>query len=261
MEFVIQHNLLNEKQLLKIKEAVQDLPHRFVGLIPFSREITSNEPLDGVNYIPYGSTSFVETTYDLGWTGLAFDPDRFSYHEAVKNRRDMLNDETILPVKEIISLLEGYDKRLEIFCRPSHDLKQFSGYVDTVENILAFLKDATQCVSSRSYRIDSDTFIVVARPRMIVAEWRCFIVGGKVIDASLYRLNGELNSKHITDKNLLNIFQIFADQWLPHQNCVMDIASCGNGDMKTIEFNTINGSGFYDHDIKKVMTAWWKYYQ
>ena len=43
MKFLIQYNMLEESRLQAIKDAVQHLPHEFVGMIPFSREITHND--------------------------------------------------------------------------------------------------------------------------------------------------------------------------------------------------------------------------
>lgn len=42
-KFLIQYNMLEESRLQAIKDAVQHLPHEFVGMIPFSREITHND--------------------------------------------------------------------------------------------------------------------------------------------------------------------------------------------------------------------------
>ena len=43
MKFLIQYNMLEESRLQAIKDAVQHLPHEFVGMIPFSREITHSD--------------------------------------------------------------------------------------------------------------------------------------------------------------------------------------------------------------------------
>ena len=58
MKLLIQYNMLEESRLQAIKDAVQHLPHEFVGMIPFSREITHNDGVDlsGTDFIPYGST-------------------------------------------------------------------------------------------------------------------------------------------------------------------------------------------------------------
>lgn len=92
MKFAIQHNLMNGLQLKEVAEAVKNYPHVFVGMIPFSREITSNEPIEGVEYIPYGSTLLTNVASDLNWSGLHFDLSKMNYRTFLENRNDMLND-------------------------------------------------------------------------------------------------------------------------------------------------------------------------
>lgn len=246
--------------LLSIREAVQDLPHQFVGLIPFSREIQSVEPIVGIDHIPYGSTSFVEATMALGWKGLSFDVEKFNYKTAADNRNDMLNgEEWILSAKESVDLLRLLDTTEEIFMRPAHDLKHFSGSVFSVFEAEGFLNDAMKCTSSGSYKINEDLLIVMAKPKKILVEWRWFIVGGRVIDGSTYRRNGRLIKIHQDDVSCFEA-QKLANKWLPNECCVMDTCLLDGGDMKIVEFNCINGSGFYDHDVKKIMTAWSAYH-
>jgi ATP-grasp domain-containing protein len=52
-----------------------------------------------------------------------------------------------------------------------------------------------------------------------------------------------------------------ANVWLPAACCVMDTCLLDTGELKVVEFNCINGSGFYDHDVKKIMKVWWEYHQ
>lgn len=256
MKLVIQHNLLSARMIDDVRHAVQDLPHIFVGLVPFSREITSNDPIIGTDYIPYGSTSFVETAEGLGWRGLCFDRNRFSYLEATEWRGDMLNGERIMRAEDALVYAKKLPPDQDVFLRPSHDLKQFSGAIYTAKDASDYLTDAMINTSSGTYKIEPDLHIVISEPKHIVAEWRWFIVGGKVVDGSWYRLNGELVKTHVSDPELIAEAQKFADGWLPHQCCVMDICELADQTRKVIEFNCINGSGFYGHDIKKIMQTW-----
>jgi hypothetical protein len=70
---------MNEQQLTLVKQAVKNYPHEFVGVIPFTREITSDNPIEGIDYIPYGSTLFTTLAFQRGWRGLHFDPDVMTY--------------------------------------------------------------------------------------------------------------------------------------------------------------------------------------
>ncbi len=242
---------------------MQDLPHRFVGLIPFSREITSDEPIEGLDHIPYGSTSFVEETHRRGWRGLSFQLVDFNYLTFCNERTDMLNQNAaIIPAGGVPEFLRIFKENKEVFMRPAHDLKQFTGSIYTAKEAIDFINDAMSCASSGSYRIDPSLPIVVAPPQKIMVEWRWFIVGGIVIDGSMYRKNGQLHKSHVLTLDTYKVkAQDMANGWLPSACCVMDTCLLDTGELKVVEFNCINGSGFYDHDVKKIMRAWWEYHQ
>ncbi len=259
MEFVIQHNLMNENQLKLTKEAVEKYPHRFVGLIPFSREITSDEPLVGTDFIPYGSTLFTTLAYDMKWKGLHFDLSKFNYETSLEHRSDMLND-NVDTIEAHLDALCYQDPEMELFIRPSEDLKQFSGQVMKAGEIYDWLKDAVSCASSGSYKLEMDTKVVICQPENIQAEWRWFVVGGKVVDGSMYRAHGQLIKQHTTCTETIIEAQTFADKWLPDPCCCMDLALV-NGELKVIEFNCINSSGFYNHNVSKIFDALWEYHQ
>lgn len=258
MKFLIQHNLINPKDLGQIKEAIQDYSHEFVGVIPFSNEITSNEPLEGLDFIPYGSTRLTELSLEFGYTGLHFDLSQANYEAFIANRDDMLND-NVIRLDEAVKFLETRDPKELWFTRPSLDLKQYTGMLETAGELFLWLKDRLECASTGSYQLAPDTMIVLSKPKNIDAEYRWFIVGGKVITGSMYRNNGQLFSQEQTDPAVIAEAQTFADKWLPNSCCVMDLALTDYG-MKVIEFNCINSSGFYDCNVKKIFDALWEYH-
>ena len=257
--FIVQHNLINPDQLGTIACALVDLniPHKFVGVIPFSHEITSDEPLVGIDFIPYGSTLMTMLTMrdTLNWIGNYFIPETFRAEAWLKNRDDMLNPNTCT-IEEAITFLKLMDSDDEFFTRPCEDLKQYSGQVMKAGELHDWLLDAVECASSGSYKLELDTKIQICKPRNIQAEWRWFIVNGQVISGSMYRREGVLYKKNESDIATVYEAQQMANKWLPHRNCVMDLALVDN-EVKVIEFNTINSSGFYDNDVKRVVQALW----
>lgn len=260
MKFVIQHNMMNTEQLEIIRSAVLDLPHTFVGMIPFSHEITSDEPLEGVDYIPYGSTLMTTiVSQSMGWKGLHFNLDTFNYEAACKNRDDMLNDEFILSVKNAILFMKSRKKRSDWFIRPSKDLKQFSGQVIEASECAEWLQDAVNCASSGTYQLDENEVVVIAKPKTIQAEWRWFIVDGKIIDGAMYRCHDQLVKKHETDQAVIDEAQELANGWLPDSCVVMDTALVDDM-LYVVEFNCINSSGLYGHDAKKIFKALYDYH-
>lgn len=250
---------MHEESLKKLAAALEsnNIPHTFVGIIPFSREITSNILLEGTSFIPYGSTLMVSVVAKLNWEGLHFN-DNFDYEIACDNRDDMLNSSTkIMSVAKILKRLNDYPDDKQIFIRPSKDLKSFSGQVLTVSECRTLLTDAISGGSSRCQNVDENTIIVVAEPVTIISEWRWFIVDGKIVSGSKYRHNQQLVSVQEQDESVIKDAQRMADSWLPNACCVMDTALVGDK-MFVIEFNCINASGFYDHDVEAIVLALWK---
>lgn len=127
------------------------------------------------------------------------------------------------------------------------------------QEIFDFLKDAKECTSSGTYHLSGDTKIVIGIPKDIQAEWRWFIVDGKVISGSMYMFKGQLQKQEELDAEVIAEAQLYADKWLPNENCVMDLALVNN-QIKVIEFNCINASGFYNHNVNAIMKALWLYF-
>ena len=258
MKFVIQFNLINEEQPLKIRDVVEKYSYEYVSVIPFTHEIRpNNPPLDGVDYIPYGSTLLCTLADELKWKGCYFDLETFNYEAFIKNRDDMLNS-NIYTITEALEFLKTQPKDQMWFTRPSKDLKQYTGLTNPTHSCIEYFTNALLADTSSVAQLKPDTKIVLCETKNIDAEYRWFVVGRKVISGSLYRHSGMLFKERVTDKKIIDEAQTFADKWLPHENCVMDLALV-DGEMKVIEFNCLNGSGFYDNDVAAIFDALWKY--
>lgn len=260
MKFIIQYNLINEDHLQKIRKAVEGFPHEYVSVLPFSHEIRADEPLEGKDYIPYGSTLFVSLSHELNWKGCYFDLDKFNYSAFVKNRNDMLNG-NIITIKEAIEYLKTQQSDKMWFTRPSKDLKQFTGLVNPSHECVEYFTNALAADTSSIAQLKPDTDIVLCEPRNIDAEYRWFVVNRKVVSGSMYRNSGFMLRQRVSDQKMIEEAQSFADKWLPHDNCVMDLALLDTGEVKVIEFNCLNGSGFYDNDEKAIFKALWEYHE
>jgi len=112
--------------------------------------------------------------------------------------------------------------------------------------------------SSGSYKMTPETEVVLAPPKDIQAEWRWFIVDGKVVSGSMYRCRGRLVKERETDCKVIMEARKLTSKWLPHDCCVMDTALV-DGRLYVIEFNCINSSGFYDNDVDAIFNELYKY--
>ncbi|MBS1796706.1 MAG: ATP-grasp domain-containing protein [Acidobacteria bacterium] len=131
--------------------------------------------------------------------------------------------------------------------RPIHDLKLFDGVV--VED----RREWFEIVSGQNPEIDAATLVTVAEPKEIYEEYRVFVVRRRVVAASLYRRAGRPDRRRCAPASL-ELFQPFADRWLPHETVVMDIAVTPEGP-KVIEFNCFNCAGFYASDVGAVIRS------
>ena len=169
MKFLIQHNLINPDHLLEIKYAIEKYPHEFVGVLPFSHEITSDEPIEGTDYIPYGSTLFTTLTHSMGFKGNYFDLSRFNYGAFLENRDDMLND-NVMSIRDAITFLEAQPEDIEWFTRPSNDLKEYVGMVETAGHLTEWFNKAVDSQGSNHELLTLDTKVDITKPTDIQAE-------------------------------------------------------------------------------------------
>jgi hypothetical protein len=254
--WVVQANMLNKERQDNVAAMLASLCIPFIGVnvIPFQDELTYlfDEPTHK-NVIPYGSTALCRRAAKLGWKGYFFNPETFLVERWVKERTDMLNQRAhIMTVSEAIDWCRSRESVRRMYhVRPNEDLKLFTGLVLDVDELEHWL-DKTEVQADGQLQLD--TQIVISPAVNIQAEWRWFVVGGRVIDGSMYRLRGSPRREHETDSATIAEAQAVADRWLPHPTCVMDIGLIENRP-KVIEFNCLNGSGFYKHDVAKILQA------
>lgn len=251
--WAIQTNAVNLDQARAVADAVLACGGDFVCVTvhPLTDEIhfpAQMEPAH-LNIIPYGSTAFVQMAMRRGWKGV-FHNANFSVPVWMENHPAMLNRESRnMLVGELSEFLSPYAPSDMLFVRPQNGTKAFTGKVFQVEE----LRSAISQSQLGRYGFPMDLPISVAMIKDIISEARWFIVGGRVIDGAMYRGLGT-SGYHIANIVEIEYAQSLADLWLPHHTCVMDVGKWCNG-VDVMEFNTVNSSGFYHHDIPKIIAA------
>ena len=246
MIWVLQKNLINEVHVNEVIYVLDEneIPFETLSVIPFSDdiEVKSNDPVK----IPYGSTRLSMYAYRNNWKGMFFN-ENFKTSVWLDHRDDMLNnDVVILSLKEARNFMKHF-KECEWFVRPDNDLKEFSGECMMTSQFNELMDKLS---GANGNLLNENTRIVIAPSQEIGVEYRWFIVNGEVINGSLYRVNRRLLKNHVDDPLKIKHAQRLADKWLPHETCVMDTTRD-----KVIEFNCLNASGFYDHDIEKIILS------
>jgi len=199
-------------------------------------------------FVFYGRTSLILGAYnDAYWkNGVFFNPEAFSPEQYLKNWGDkMLNaDARMCVLKDVDSL--PYVANDQIFVRPNDDLKFFTGGVMSFEQLVSMKHNAT---NSTDEPINLNTVVVVSSPKEITAEWRLFMIGDNLVTGSQYLPK---TSSHIPAE-VITFASHSAKEWSPAEVFVMDIALLSNGQLKIIECNCFNGSGFYDSDLTRIV--------
>jgi hypothetical protein len=255
--WVVQSNFLDINQINPLVEALRarDIPFVDVGVIPFSDEFVTPIDVQDDVIIPYGSTRLCNIAEKRGWKGLYFDRAVNRADVWNKHRDDMLNGDAEFMTVGEASVIFGERADEDVwFIRPVEDLKQFNGTVTTSAEIRRWMTS----IESGNFSFGEDTVVAVSKPKDILMEWRYFVVGGKIVTGSSYRMRGLKLTRRETDEKVIAEAQSLAEKWLPHENVVMDLALTDDG-LKVVEFNCINGSGFYYHDIPAFAVALTEY--
>jgi len=248
VQWMIQTSFTKNKNDEDLALAVLNDGGKVIGanIRPFDDELNPLSEFDDnfPHTVPYGSTKLREIVKDRLWHAMfsAYDS---PYSECVKHRSDMLNADLCTGALRDIQVNPSSTH----FMKPDHDGKAFNGGVMTSEEIFRVQNE----LHIGHHEFAPVTPVLVSTVKQILEEHRWFIVDSKVIDGSRYRKNNMVSCEH-ADNGLLAQAQTLADVWLPHHTCVMDTAITPFG-IKIVEFNWLNCSGFYGHDIPKIVKS------
>lgn len=248
--WVVQSNKIKTSQTLQLVQALTELGEPFVDVAVDTEEGLMNELPSGDNFIPYGSVELVRLAQERGWRHTFFN-EKFRMDTYVDNHPQMLNgDGTFFTMSEAKWMLQTCKADSKWFLRPVHDLKSFPGTVDTAQGLVDWITR----LESGEYDIDGTCLVLLSNTKDIQMEWRYLVVDRKIVTGSSYRFRGYPHRARELDKEVLEEAQDLADIWLPHPCCCMDIALYRDRPY-VVEFNGLNASGFYDHDVKAFAAA------
>lgn len=253
VKWIIQNNLIKENVLNLFRNAFRqhNIVYEEVIVIPFSAELPNFEPVDQPVF--YGSTTLMMNAYHSKYSqGVFFEEEKFTvenYQKYWGNR--MLNRQgQIWFFHEFIE--SAVDLQQEWFIRPNDDTKSFAGQVMSSEDIKEWYQKIVQMDSDV---LNAHTMIFADTPKTIIKEWRNFIVNKKVVDTTRYMFGGELNIS-CTDvpSEMIEFVENSCVEYVPHDIFVMDIAQIPEG-FFIVEANCFNGTGFYEHNIGKIVKS------
>ena len=199
--------------------------------------------------VVYGSYTLALIAATRGWTPGSFVNDNFTHEAWVHGwgaERLLNGDAVVCRLDEIESALRG---RENVFLRPLEDTKSFSGMVQGHDEALWW---AESVIKAKSAQLHSATEIVVASTRSILAEYRLFVVDGRVVTSSLYKMGQRIISDPYTPQGVLDFAQRCIELWVPDRAFVLDIAETPEG-FCIIEVNNINSAGVYAANVSQLV--------
>jgi hypothetical protein len=181
------------------------------------------------------------------WTPGVFD-DNLDHETLHKNYgSNMLNyDAVFSKFGEVEKIWDRF------FLRPVGETKQFTGQVFDWDEFVDWRKSVEKI--DRYSTLTLDETLVMAPLKKIYAEWRFFIVDGKVITGSMYKHGDRVVYSDMIPEYVTAYAQEMANLWCPNRAFDLDVCETEDG-MKIVEINSINSAGFYACDMGKFVNA------
>ena len=249
MLWVVQNNLYNEYGYIAFLNALDRLESNYVIVkpVPFSDIIlhpdfdsmtedaeTAEEPYIDTdqNIVICGAITLGKIAQARGWTPGTFLNENFDYKmwSAGFGNENLLNANAV-----ICPLKEAECPGAEIFLRPTKDTKAFTGCVMDKEEFYSWKKSIMDLVDIHEGEdkdfipLHSETEIMLSPVKPILAEYRLFVVQGKIVTGSVYKQGSmgisqlhKINATLMPDETVLKMAQRMIDRWQPADAFVVD---------------------------------------
>jgi len=267
MFYVVQNNLYRELAYhdLMAQLVRRDLPHAVVKPIAIAHKLVpidfdshaykgdvADIPDMEINYdgniIVMGAITLSNIAVKRGWKPGSFLNDDFTFEKWRKNfGTNLLNHDSI--VCQFSDVTNHWDT---FFIRPCEDTKSFNGMVINWGD--GSWKDDMLDKANEFALLMPDTLVSYCSVKEIYREYRFFVIDGKVITGSQYKIGNRVLSDSTVDDDITQFAQQMVDTWQPARAFVIDIAMTPEG-FKVIEINNFNSAGFYACNISKIIDA------
>lgn len=206
-----------------------------------------------LTFFCYGSYSLSKHAVRRGYFPGAFISNNSAIDNLIKHYgNNMLNhDSVVIRFGDDDSNVPEWD---EFFIKPNEDTKAFTAEVLSRDAFLEF-KHKIQAIGDEFSTVTVDTRVVIAKPKGIDSEFRFFVVDGKVVTYSRYKMGSTVFYQSWVDEYIVEFAQRMVDTYQPDRAFVIDIAIVDDDELKVVEVNSINSSGLYDIDVQKLVFA------
>ena len=273
MHYVIQENIFREQHYDMLKKSLDrmELSYDIVRIFPFVNKIVNIKDIpegeDGYNYIVdelpeydpgrkdvfvFGAIKLARISKEKDWIPGSMMNENHDYLVYEKFYGDnLLNHDSVITTVASSSDLKWHVGEQK-FIRPTKDTKSFTGALYFEEEWHDFVEHYLHNFKSEIF--NADTKIQVSTPKDIQKEIRFWVVGGKVITGSQYRLGNQVLYDEYYEEEAKQFAQQMVDKFQLAEAFVIDV--CLTSDKwKIVECGCINAAGFYKADLQKVLNA------
>lgn len=263
MRWLLQSNIYAEDGWEVLLSALQraGLEYSVHKVIPFSSGELDPDPglADGASAIVLGSYTMARYAASRGWVPGAFLDGLDFRDQHVHWGNLMLNADANVCTFEHVP-----EQRAPFFLRPVHDSKAFTGFVcdwPYYQEWLAGLRRMPETADPVNDPLGINvltlqTPVMVCRKKEIYSETRCWVVAGRVVTASGYKVGTlkRYTPPEQVDERIIAFAADAAAIWSPNQAFVLDVAETPDG-LKIVEINNLNSAGFYRGDVVALAVA------
>lgn len=276
MHWIVQNNLFREDGHERLVEALarRGVPHSVVRVIPFARSEDALDPdvrPEGP-VVVMGSYTLSRVASDRGWAPGAWTGPGLDFEVQVRHwEGEMLN-----AGGQVFRLADVPEQVEPFFARPTADSKAFVGQVFDWEAFASWRERLLAIPEEDRVpgQVSAETWVLVAPRREIWTETRFWIVRGRVVTASLYKLGSRVCAREVVDDLRdpgVRLAHALAQRgqmvrgscptcgdglcaFQPDLAYCLDIANTPEGP-KIVEVNCLNAAGFYAADLGRLVEA------
>lgn len=137
-----------------------------------------------------------------------------------------------------------------MFVRPVADSKSFNGQIFARADFERWQHRV--CAHGGTSRLGPSTEVQLAVPRTIYAEYRFWVVQGRIVTQSQYKRGNQVFFSEHVDAHLVQFVDACLADWVPHQAFVIDVCDTDRG-LRIVELNTLNSAAFYAANLQALV--------
>lgn len=269
VHWVIQNNLYGEDGFHRLLDALTRLGSSYSlhKVVPFAHTLEPEFEATGP-VVVMGTYTLVKMAKERGWTPGAWAPASLNMARYMTSpwNEHLFNSSRTSQVDKLKNVVDYFGDKRGFFIRPCEDSKAFTGYVTDWLSFVEWRDKLLALTPEDCSTVDGDTVVLCSDVKPISREWRTWIVDGKVVTASQYKLGSRKVESADVDERVINFANAMHTIWnggylgcgaspndLAPAYCLDVFES--EGELYIGEVNNLNSAGFYAGDMQKLVAA------